>query len=245
MIRLILTILFLIPFFILSLPMLFVEWIIGRFSPDIKSKSSLAIVNWAFRVLIFLAGTRVTVKGEENIPTDKAVLYVGNHQSYYDIILTYPRVKGLTGYVAKKEMLRYPILRKWMKYLHCSFLDRSDIKEGLKTILGCIDMVKAGTSIFIFPEGTRNKNDEELLPFHEGSFKIAEKGGVPIVPVTIVNSAEIFENHFPWIKKTSVIIEYGKPIDLSTMDKETKKKIGVYVRDLITKTHSENKRELN
>ena len=64
-----------------------------------------------------------------------------------------------------------------MRYLHCLFLDRKDIKQGLKTILTAVDKVKSGISICIFPEGTRNRNKDELdmLPFHEGSFKIATK----------------------------------------------------------------------
>ena len=69
-----------------------------------KMESWLAIVNWAFRWVIRLSGVKVVVKGEENIPKDTAVLYVGNHRSYYDIILTYVRVPRPTGYVAKIEM---------------------------------------------------------------------------------------------------------------------------------------------
>ena len=78
--------------------------------------------------------------------------------------------------------------------LHCLFLDRQDIKAGMKTILTAIDKVKSGISICIFPEGTRNKgeNELEMLPFHEGSFKIATKAGCPIIPIAISNSAEIF-----------------------------------------------------
>lgn len=71
-----------------------------------------------------------------------------------------------------------------MRYLHCLFLDRKDIKQGLKTILTAIEKIKSGISICIFPEGTRNKNKDELelLPFHEGSFKIASKSGCAIHP---------------------------------------------------------------
>ena len=103
--------------------------------------------------------------------------YIGNHRSYFDIVLSYSRCPIRTGYIAKKEMERYPLLSNWMRYLHCLFLDRKDIKQGLKTILTAIEKIKSGISICIFPEGTRNKNKDELelLPFHEGSFKIASK----------------------------------------------------------------------
>mgnify|MGYP002233635792 CR=1 FL=1 len=87
-----------------------------------------------------------------------------------------PAAPRLTGYIAKKEMLKYPLLRDWMKRLYCLFLDRDNPKEGLKTILTAIDYVKKGISICIFPEGTRNDGEElSILPFHNGSFKIARR----------------------------------------------------------------------
>lgn len=245
MIRFIITVIFVVSFLILSMPLMLVEWIIGKFNPGVKDRSSLAIVNWAFRWVIRIAGTKVIAIGEENIPTDTAVLYVGNHRSFYDIILTYVRVPRPTGYISKKEMDKWPLLNVWMRYLHCLFLDRENIKEGLKTILTAVDKVKNGISICIFPEGTRNKTADSFLPFHEGSFKIAEKGNVPIIPMTIVNSAAIFEDHFPKIKPATVVIEYGKPIYIRDLEKETRKNISGYVLDIISKTYFTNKEKYN
>ncbi len=243
MIRFIVVILFVVLFLVLSIPIMIVEWIIGKFNMDVKSKSSLAIVNWAFRVVRVLSGTKVIIKGLENVPNDTAVLYVGNHRSFYDIILTYPKVPRPTGYIAKREMLKVPLLSVWMKYLHCLFLDRENVKEGLKTILEAVEKAKSGISICIFPEGTRNKTADTFLPFHEGSFKIAEKAGVPIVPMTIVNSAAIFEDHLPKIKKATVIIEYGTPIDVKQLSREERKIIGNTVKSVIEETYFRNKAE--
>ena len=83
MIRFIFVVLFVVLFLILSTPLMLVEWIIGKFNPGLKDRSSLAIVNWAFRWVIRLSGTKVIAIGEENIPTDTAVLYVGNHRSFF------------------------------------------------------------------------------------------------------------------------------------------------------------------
>lgn len=220
-------------FLILSTPLMFVEWIIGKFNMDVKNRSSLAIVNWAFRLVIRCAGVKVIALGEENIPKDTAVLYVGNHRSFFDIVLTYVRVPRPTGYIAKKEMEKVPLLSIWMRYLHCLFLDRNNIKEGLKTILAAVEKAKSGISICIFPEGTRNKTEDLFLPFHEGSFKIAEKAGVPIIPMTIVNSSAVFEDHFPKIKKTTVVISYGEPIYPDRLSKEEKKSMGSLVRKIM------------
>ena len=241
MIRFLIVAGFVILFLIFSIPLIIVEWIIGKFNQDLKDRSSLAIVNWGFRQVIRLSGTKVIALGEENIPKDTAVLYVGNHRSYFDIVLTYVRVPRPTGYVAKIEMAKWPLLSTWMRYLHCLFLDRNNIRQGLKTILTGVEEVKKGISICIFPEGTRNKAADTFLPFHEGSFKIAEKGGVPIIPMTIVNSAAIFEDQFPKMKKATVDIEYGKPVYIKDLDKETRRNLGAYVLKIISDTYFKNK----
>lgn len=241
MIRLILVLLFVVIFLIVSLPIQLAEYIIGKYNPGLKDRSSLAIVKWAFRVVLFLSGITVTVIGEENVPKDEPVLYVGNHRSYFDILITYVRVPRLTGYMSKIEILRIPSLNTWMKYLHCVFLDRSDIKAGMQSILTAIDKIKAGISICIFPEGTRNDGEElSMLPFHSGSFKIAEKSGCAIVPISLNNTHTMFEQHIPKIEKTHVVIEYGKPIYPKELDKETRKRIAPYCQNLIQETINRN-----
>ena len=244
MIRLILVGGFVVLFLILSIPIMFVEWIIGKFNRDLKDRSSLAIVNWAFRCVRFLAGAKVEYIGEENIPTDTPVLYIGNHRSFFDIVLTYVRVPRPTGYISKKEIEKVPLLNIWMRNLNCLFLDRENIKEGMQTILTAIDMMKNGKSVCIFPEGSRNKEEGTLLPFHEGSFKIAVKSGCPIIPMTINNSAAIFENQFPFIKKAHVIIEYGKPVYPKELPKENQKRLGEYVSNIILETYNKNKERI-
>lgn len=241
MIRFILTIGFLIIFLILSTPIRGIEYIIGKFNPGLRDRSSLAIVKWAFRVCVVTSGTKVDYIGEENVPKDTPVLYVGNHRSYFDIILTYIRVPRVTGYISKKEMEKVPLLRAWMRLLHCLFLDRDDIKAGMKTILEAIEKIKNGISICIFPEGTRSKVSDQFGEFHEGSFKIAAKAGCPIIPITINNSSAIFEEQLPRIKRSHVIIEYGKPIYLDELPAEFKKKPGVYVKQIIMDTYFKNK----
>ena len=241
MLRFILTAGFVVLFLIFSIPLLVIEWILGKFNMEMKNRTSLAIVNWAFRVCLFFSGVKVTVLGEDRVPKNEAVLYVGNHRSYFDILLTYVRVPRPTGYVAKKEMLRYPLLSHWMKNLHCQFLDRENLKEGMKTILTCIEEIKSGISISIFPEGTRNKENDTFLPFHQGSFKIAEKAGCAIVPMCLNNAAGIFEDHFPKIKKAHVILEYGTPIYMNALSKEDKKEIAALVQKEIESIYHKNK----
>ncbi len=242
MLRFILVAIFLLLYFLLGIPILGILWLIGKVNKRSADLAALRIVQWGFKVILKISGVEVTVIGEDRVP-DEPVLYVGNHRSYFDILLTYSRCRDLTGFVAKKEMLNYPFLRTWMKRVYCLFLDRDNIREGLKTILTAIDQVKNGISVFIFPEGTRNKGEElSLLPFHAGSFKIAEKSGCPIVPVALNNTINIFEGHLPYIRKTHVVLEYCSPIYMNEMEKEDRKKIDVYcqkiIKDTIEKNHT-------
>ena len=240
MLRFIAIVIVLFVYLIVGIPVLIVEHFVGLADRKAKDYSCLRMVQWTFRLMLKIAGVRVTVIGEEDIP-DEPVLFIGNHRSYFDILLTYSRCKRLTGYIAKKEMERYLTLAAWMRRVHCLFLDRKDPKEGLKTILTAIDYIKNGISICIFPEGTRNDGEElSMLPFKDGAFKIATKSGCAIVPISMNNTAEIFENHFPKIKKTHVIIEYGKPIYPDELDKNTKRHIGDYVENIIRETIHKN-----
>ncbi len=240
--RLIIDAIFLAAYLIFGIPVLLVLWLMGknekwRYKSDLIA---LRIVQWAFRVMLWVAGTKTTVIGKDRVPTDQPVLYIPNHRSYFDILLLYCRMPGLTGFVAKDSMLRYCILRDWMKKLHCLFLNRENPREGLKTILEGIENIKNGISMCIFPEGTRNKTDE-MMTFKEGSLKMAEKTGCLIIPVALNNTAEIFENHMPWIHSCKVVIEYGEPIDPKTLSKEEKKHLGAMCRERIQEMLEKNK----
>lgn len=233
MIRFIIVAMTVILFLILSIPILIVEYLIGRKHPEVRDRHSRTIIRSMFRFIIWETGSKVTVNGLENIPRDQAVLFVGNHRSYFDILVGYSSVIGLTGFVAKKEMEKIPLLSTWMFRIHCLFLDRENMREGLKTILEGIEKVKAGISIWIFPEGTRHSDSYDMLPFHEGSMKIADKSGCPVIPVAISGTAEIFEQHFPKIRPSHVIITFGPPIHLKDLPKDQKKASGAYTRSVI------------
>lgn len=234
MIRFIILVMILFGFLVSSIPLLLGEWLVGKKNRKRQQEHSLAVVQAMFRLLIRVTGSTVTVKGRERIP-EGAVLYVGNHRSYFDILVGYTSVPGLTGFVAKKEMLRYPVLSDWMRGVNCLFLDREDLKAGLKTILDGINKVKSGISIWIFPEGTRSRGKDimEMLPFKEGSLKIAEKSGCPVVPVAITGTAEIFEQHIPFMRPSHVTIEFGEPFFIKELPSEQRKRAGAYTQEKI------------
>lgn len=239
MIRTFFVVLFVILYLLLGIPVLGIFWLIAKNEKwkDAAALAQLRMVQWAFRCISAISGVKLTVIGEELVPTDEPILYIGNHRSYFDIVISYARCPRLTGYIAKDSMLKIPLLSTWMKRLNCLFINREDIKESLKTILAGIENVKNGISMCIYPEGTRGKGVDELdmLPFKEGSLKIAEKTGCKIVPMAMTGSADIFEKHIPYIRKSHVILEYGAPIDVATLSKEDKKKLGSYCQAEITR----------
>ena len=240
--RFFIDVIFLVSFIILGIPAYLVLCLLGKVEKW-KYKTdliALRIVQWAFKCMLFIAGTKTIVIGEEHVPKDQPVLYIPNHRSYFDILLLYSRVPGLTGFVSKDSMKKFYLLRDWMKKLHCLFLNRENPREGLKTILQGIENINNGISMCIFPEGTRNKMDGEMLPFKEGSMKMAEKTGCLVIPVALSNTAEIFENHMPWIRSCKVVIEYGAPIDPKTLSRQEQKHLGAMCRDKIQEMLDKN-----
>lgn len=240
MIRLILAVTFITIFLLISIPILLVLFFIGLFAPKVKEKVSLAMVSWAFRCVLFFAGTKVTVRGEENIPKDEGVLFIGNHRSYFDIIITYGFAPVMMSFISKKQVRLIPILSLWMMNLHCLFLDRNDLKQGLEVINRAADLVRSGTSVVIYPEGTRNKTQDILQPFHRGSFKIAQKTGCKIIPVTMTHTDDIYEAHRPFVRAARVTLTYGEPVDTGAMDPKERKTVDARIKAIIEDTYRQD-----
>lgn len=232
MIRLVLVVLFIVLFLILSTPLMAFEWFYHKKHPEMADLQSLRIVQWAFRGILFLAGVNYEVKGMENVPKDQAVVYVANHKSLFDTVLLYSLMPDRTGFVAKDGMLKVPLLRIWMRRLHCLFLNREDPRAGLQMILDCIELLKSGISIFIFPEGTRIAEDE-MQPFKPGAVKMASKTGCPVIPIAIKGTRDVLENHFPLIRSAHVRVTIGEPIIPGELDAENKKHLADYAQKKI------------
>ena len=222
----------LILFFLVTLPVYLILLCFHKKHRRVTSKIAQKFIKYGFTFVTFFTGTRPVVKGLENIPADQAVLYVSNHKSFFDIPLAYMTLPNLTGFVSKKEIQKVPFLSWWMKLVNCLFLDRDDMRAGLKTILTGVENIKQGYSMFIAPEGTR-VHERDPLPFKEGSLKMAEKTGCLIIPVAISGTDDLLENSFPWVRKAATVIEYGKPIDPKVLSAEERKFMGAYCRDII------------
>jgi len=193
---------------------------------------------WAKR-LLNLAGAKVVVKGEVNLPIQTPVLFVSNHQGAFDIPLLMANLDRPFGFIAKEELSKLPFVNQWMRYLRCVFIKRGNPREAIKAINDGIALLKSGHSLMVFPEGTRSK-DGQLLEFKAGSLKLATKSGVAVVPITIDGSRHLMKADKWIIQPASVTITLHPAIpadSVASMDTQTLcDQIEASIGSLLTKT---------
>ncbi len=170
---------------------------------------------WA-RQMIVAAGGKVEVSGLENLPAQGGKLYVSNHQGAFDIPLLIGYIPGVKGFVSKKENFRLPIVSSWMKRLHCVVLDREDLRQSVQAIARGVRDLKSGRSLVVFPEGTRSKSGK-MQRFKEGSFKLATRSGVAVVPLTIDGSFRLLEGNRGRIRPGRVRLHIHPPLHLADL----------------------------
>ncbi|MBN1894947.1 1-acyl-sn-glycerol-3-phosphate acyltransferase [bacterium] len=146
---------------------------------------------WA-RNILFMTGSRVKVSGRENLPPSDEICLIGNHQGSMDIPLVLGYIPRRTGFIAKKELRKVPVLNLWMIALHCIFIDRKNARKSLAGIHRGIARIKEGNTLAIFPEGTRSRGPR-MNPFKTGNLKLIARAGVTIVPLTLNGTYRIFE----------------------------------------------------
>ncbi|KJZ87355.1 hypothetical protein ClosIBUN22A_CONTIG54g01067 [Clostridium sp. IBUN22A] len=188
---------------------------------------------WA-KFVMKLSGAKITVIGEENIPKDQTVLFIANHQSNFDIPLIMSSIDVPKGFIAKKELEKWPMISTWMKYINCIFMDRSNLRKSAEAIVEGAKLLKNGYSMVIFPEGTRSKGGP-VEDFKAGSFKLATKSKCPIVPVTIDGTYKLLEANKNWIKADNVRLIIHPPIDVTSLSKEESENLHNTVRSIISK----------
>ncbi len=201
---------------------------------DLDARDALVepkIQSWA-RSLLRLAGVTVEVSGLERIPQGP-VVFVPNHQSYFDIPVLLAWLEKPHPLVSKVEVKKIPLIRQWMELLGCIFIDRDNARQSVSALgEAAKTMVERQRSLIIFPEGTRSRG-EQLGEFKSGGFRAALKAGVPVVPVVIDGTYRAMEANHMWIKPASVKVQVLEPIPTRGMTREESKQIGERVRGLI------------
>ncbi len=150
------------------------------------------------------------VYGQENIPQENGFMLYSNHQGLFDVLAIVTTCDQPLAAVLKKELANIPFLKEIIACTKSYPMDREDIKQSMQVITSVIKEVKKGRNFLIYPEGTRSKKGNEMLPFHGGSFKCATKTKAPIVPVAVIDCYKVLDQK--GCKPVSVQIHYLKPI---------------------------------
>lgn len=156
---------------------------------------------------LWLAGLRVDIQGWENLKWPEPCIFVANHQSMLDFLtmgcIAYPR--AIT--VGKRELLAIPIWG-WFYYLSGNIvINRSRSKDAIRRIQRAVDRVKRERmSILFFPEGTRNRTGYALLPFKKGAFHFAVQTGLPLQPIAVSDTREVFRPNERFLKPGGRVI---------------------------------------
>ena len=137
-----------------------------------------------------LSGMKVCVTGLEHLDPQQTYVFVSNHRSYLDTATLFCYIGRRIGIIAKKELLKVPILGYGMGYVNVMAIDRSNRERAIQTVRAATDRIRSGVSFGVFAEGTRARPGQ-LLPFKKGAFYMAIEAGVPVVPVAIKNTDEL------------------------------------------------------
>jgi 1-acyl-sn-glycerol-3-phosphate acyltransferase len=166
--------------------------------------------SWA-RALLWAAGTRVTFVGYERVPRDQPVVYVSNHQSWFDILALAGTVPGTIRFVAKKEMASIPLLGQAMRAAGHIYIDRQNRAQALEAYEEVAGLIRQGLNTVVFPEGTRSRTGR-MLPFKKGPFVLAIAAQVPLVPVYCAGTFDILPKGHVWLRPHPVTIRFAQPI---------------------------------
>ncbi|MGL4345115.1 MAG: lysophospholipid acyltransferase family protein [Cellulosilyticaceae bacterium] len=164
------------------------------------------------------ADTEIVIRGQENLPQNGPVVYMGNHKGLFDSPLMAHLIDEPIIFIGKQETKKMPVIGKWFDAMGCIYIDRDDMKKQLQAILEGIEELKSGQSVVIFPEGTRSKG-RALGSFKAGSFKLATKAKVPIVPIAIQDTFKVLEETGR-VQKATIYVNIGKVIDVPNMTPE-------------------------
>ncbi|MFZ5764734.1 MAG: lysophospholipid acyltransferase family protein [Thermodesulfobacteriota bacterium] len=164
------------------------------------------------KIILAISGVRVTVEGLENIEPDRPYIFAANHQSQFDIFAMQGCFHVDFRWLAKQELFRIPLFGKAMRLAGYVAVDRSHGREALKSLKEAAERIAAGTSVVLFPEGTRSR-DGRLQPFKTGGMVLAIKSGVPLVPVGISGTFQVLPKGRLLAQPGRVVIRVGRPLE--------------------------------
>jgi 1-acyl-sn-glycerol-3-phosphate acyltransferase len=163
------------------------------------------------RIIIRTSGVKIEVQGHGHIPVGKPVVFACNHASQFDILIVHDALPVQFRFVVKKELFKIPLFGFALHHAGYIPIDRSGGKAALRSVQEAAERVKKGTSVVIFPEGTRSPYGR-LMPFKMGGILIAIKAGCPIVPVAISGSHKVLPKGSIRVRPGRIRMTFGLPV---------------------------------
>ncbi len=177
-------------------------------------------------------GLRIDAFGTERLDPAQTYILMANHQSHVDIVALFNALPMVPGFLAKAELRRVPIFGRAMEVGGHVFVDRARHREAVAAIAEAAEDVRHGSSIVIFPEGTRSSR-REVLPFKKGGFHLAKQSGVPLVPVGIRGTAEILPKHTSQLMPGRCEVHVGEPLSVEHVREAPLEELMAEVRQAI------------
>lgn len=216
---------------ILGPPVLLVSWAAGRHE-------------WVYPFGIFGArawlrwsGMKIRVRGMQHIDPRRTYVFISNHRSYLDTAALFGHLGRRIGILAKKELLKVPILGQGMGYVNITAIDRSNRQRAIETVQAATELIRSGVSFGVFAEGTRARPGK-MLPFKKGAFYMAIEAGVPIVPVAMKNTDRLMGKGTGEARPGTIEMVLLPPIETGGPSTDAD------VEQLIARVHDEIAREL-
>lgn len=214
---------------LLGPPILLFSWLVNKHE---------LVYPWAMfgaRNWLRLSGVRVKVKGLELLDPKQTYVFVSNHRSYLDTAAMFVFTGRRIGLLAKKELLKVPVLGVGMGFVNVMAIDRTNRESAIRTTEAAARRIQSGVSFAVFVEGTRAKPGE-LLPFKKGAFYMARQAGVPVVPVAIKNSDVLMGKGTGEARSGTIEMVFMPPVDTIEMTTdEDMNRLIASVRDSIAK----------
>lgn len=198
-----------------------------------KSEEKVQIFpqSWG-KTICRIAGISVRISGSENLIPDQTYIFVGNHVSQFDIFSFQGYFPHDFRWIAKKELFSIPFFGKAMLRSGIVPIDRSHGREALKSLNKAAKQIGGGTSVLIFPEGTRSP-DGKLHPFKTGAITLAIKAGVPVVPIGFIGTHEILPKGKLLAGSGKIIIRIGSPIATTNYKSKDKQELTEHLHDKV------------